>query len=85
MYIEKDTCTLCNLCTSRCNYDALNREDILNSKPGITCTLCGDCVGSCHAGSIKYKFLKLSPESSRNLYLFFTVSLHAVCLALGRI
>jgi ferredoxin len=85
MYIEKDTCTLCSLCTSKCNYDALNREDILNAKPGITCTLCGDCVGSCHASSIKYRFLKLSPENSRKLYLFLTVSLHAVFLALGRI
>ncbi|MFZ5939243.1 MAG: 4Fe-4S binding protein [Bacteroidota bacterium] len=80
-----DSCTSCMRCTSTCRYDALNREDILARKPGITCTLCGDCVSSCHAGSLRYRFLKLSPAKSRNLYLFITVSLHAICLAMGRI
>ncbi|MCF8378029.1 MAG: 4Fe-4S binding protein [Bacteroidales bacterium] len=85
MYIDSTSCTLCNLCTSSCNYDALNREDIKSGKPGISCTLCGDCVSSCHASSIKYKFFKMKPESARGLYLFLTISLHAVFLALGRI
>ena len=40
---------------------------------------------ACRDNSIKYKYLKLSPEASRNLYLFFTISLHAVFLALARI
>lgn len=85
MYIDKNLCTLCNKCSSVCNYDALNIEDIKAGKPGITCTLCGDCISSCHTGAIKYKFLKMSPDSARRLYLFLTISLHAVFLALGRI
>lgn len=85
MYIDKKSCTLCNLCTSTCNYDALNRINIEAGKPDITCTLCGDCISSCHAGSIRYKFFKMKPEPARKLYLFLTISLYAVFLALGRI
>ena len=85
MYIDTSTCTLCNICTSHCRYDALNRTDIEKGRPDITCTLCGDCLPTCHAGSIKYKFLKMDPEKARNLYLVLTVSLHAIFLALGRI
>jgi polyferredoxin len=84
MYIDQ-SCTLCMNCTKFCKYDALNPLDIKNSKPSITCTLCGDCLAGCHHNSIKYKFLKMSPEHARNLYLILTVSLHAVCLALARI
>ncbi|MCF8226867.1 MAG: 4Fe-4S binding protein [Bacteroidales bacterium] len=85
MYIDRQSCTLCNVCSSHCRYDALNRGDIESGKPGITCTLCGDCVSSCHAGSIKYRFFRMNPESSRRLYFFLTISAYAVFLALGRI
>jgi len=84
MYIDNQ-CDLCMKCTSYCKYDALNVQYIKNKKPGFNCTLCGDCVQSCPHGSIKYKFLKLSPQASRNLYLFLTISLHAVFLALAKI
>jgi len=84
MYIDK-SCTLCMNCTRYCKYDALNINDIKNSKPSITCTLCGDCLAGCHHNSIKYKFLKLKPEQARNLYLIMTISLHAACIALARI
>ena len=84
MYIDNN-CTNCMTCTRLCRYDALNRSDILNRKPGLTCTLCGDCVSSCHASSIKYKFLRLPPVTSRNLYLFITISLHAATMAIARI
>ncbi|MGC8824372.1 MAG: 4Fe-4S binding protein [Bacteroidales bacterium] len=80
-----DSCTLCMRCTTHCRYDALNPENIKNHKPGYTCTLCGDCLPSCHHQSIQYKFLWLNPTVARNLYLFLTVSLHAVFLALARI
>ncbi len=80
-----DSCTSCMRCTTDCRYDALNREDIEAHRPGITCTLCGDCISSCHAGSIEYRFFRLSPERARKLYLLLTVSLHAICLAMGRI
>jgi ferredoxin len=72
-------------CTSYCKYDALNRSDIEKGIPGLTCTLCGDCLAGCSHNSIKYRFLRLSPEASRNLWIVITVSLHGVFLALGRI
>jgi polyferredoxin len=85
MYIDNHSCTDCMACARSCKYDALNPTDITARKPGITCTLCGDCVSSCHAGSIKYKFLRLSPVAARNLYLLITISLHASTIALARI
>jgi len=84
MYIDK-SCTLCMNCTKFCKYDALNIQDIKNAKPSYTCTLCGDCLAGCHNSSIKYKFLRMQPEHSRQLYLILTISLHAACLALARI
>ena len=84
MYIDT-SCSLCMKCTSFCKYDALNQQDIKNKKPSFSCTLCGDCLAACRDHSIKYKYLKMSPAASRNLYLFFTISLHAIFLALARI
>lgn len=84
MYIDS-SCTLCMRCSSYCKYDALNPEDIRSGKPGVTCTYCGDCLASCHESSIKYKFFRMRPESARRVYLFLTVSFHAIFLALGRI
>jgi ferredoxin-type protein NapH len=84
MYIDSN-CSLCMKCTSFCKYDALNPQDIKNKKPSFSCTLCGDCLAACRDNSIKYKYLKLSPAASRNLYLFFTISLHAVFMAVARI
>lgn len=85
MSIDDSSCTDCMACTRHCKYDALNRSDIQKRKPGLSCTLCGDCVSSCHSNSIKYRFLKLSPEAARRLYLFITISLHATTMALARI
>lgn len=84
MYIDSN-CDLCMKCTSYCKYDALNLQDIKNKKPGFNCTLCGDCLTACRHSSIKYKFFRLSPQTSRNLYLFLTISLHAAFLALAKI
>jgi NAD-dependent dihydropyrimidine dehydrogenase PreA subunit len=80
-----DSCTLCMRCTMHCRYDALNVEQLRKGKPRYTCTLCGDCIPSCQHQSIQYKFLWLGPHAARNLYLFLTISLHAVFLALARI
>ena len=84
IYIDSN-CSLCMKCTGFCKYDALNPNDIRNKKPSFTCTLCGDCLAACRDNSIKYNYLKLGPTASRNLYLFFTISLHAAFLALARI
>jgi ferredoxin len=84
MYIN-ESCTDCMACMRFCKYDALNREDIQNRKPGLTCTYCGDCLASCKTDSIKYSFLSLSGSPARNAWIVVTVSLHAIFLALGRI
>ena len=84
MYIE-DSCTDCMACTKFCKYDALNKNDIMKRKPGLTCTYCGDCLVSCKTESIRYKFPGLSPRQARNAWIVLTISLHAVFLSLGRI
>lgn len=84
MYIDK-SCTLCMKCTMFCKYDALDISDVKKGKPAYGCTLCGDCLAGCHHDSIKYKYLGLSPENARNLYLILTITLHASCIALARI
>lgn len=84
MYID-NSCNLCMRCISYCKYDALNVLDVRNKKPGFTCTLCGDCLAACKDYSIKYRYFNLKPENARMLYLFLTISLHAVFLALARI
>ncbi len=84
LYIDS-SCTLCMKCTSFCKFDALNIKDIKNKKPDFSCTLCGDCLAACRDNSIKYRFLKLNPETARKLYLFLTISMHAIFLAMGRL
>jgi len=84
MYID-NSCNLCMKCTSLCKYDALNIQDVHNKKPGFTCTFCGDCLSSCKDNSIKYRFFNMNSDNARRLYLFVTISLHAVFLALARI
>lgn len=84
LYIDS-SCTLCMKCTSFCKFDALNPKDIRNKKPDFSCTLCGDCLAACRDNSIKYRFLKLKPETARKLYLLLTISSHAVFLAMARI
>ncbi len=84
VYIDS-SCTLCMKCTSYCKYDALNAEDLKSGTPSVTCTYCGDCLQACQVSSIKYRFFNMKPQNARRLYLFLTVSLHAIFLALGRI
>lgn len=84
MYIDKN-CTLCMKCVNYCKYDSLDQADIRKGIPSPGCTLCGDCLAGCRHDAIKYRFLKLSPVQSRNLYLVLTITLHASCIALARI
>jgi polyferredoxin len=84
LYID-DNCNLCMKCTSFCKYDALNPANVKNKKPNYSCTLCGDCLSACRDNSIKYRFYGLKPQNARLLYLFLTISIHAVFLALARI
>ncbi len=81
----QESCTFCMRCTSHCRYDALNLKALQKRKPDYTCTLCGDCISSCNHQSIQFNFFSLSPNAARNLYLFLTVTLHGIFLALARI
>lgn len=83
--IDSGSCTSCMACTPTCKYDALNKDHILERRPGSTCTLCGDCLSSCHSGSIHYHFPGLKAERARMLYLVLTITLHAASMALARI
>lgn len=83
--IIDSSCNLCMKCTSYCKYDALNFKDVKNKKPDYSCTLCGDCLAACKDNAIKYRFLAMKPEKARFLYLFLTISIHAIFLALARI
>jgi polyferredoxin len=79
------SCTECMRCSFVCRYNALDKKNIENRKPGLTCTLCGDCIEVCQYNSISYKFLKLSPENSKALFIIIIVSLHAATMVLARI
>jgi len=78
-------CTACNACVRACRYDALKFNSIQNDKPGISCTLCGDCIGSCKEKLISYKFLKLSHDNARTLFIVLAVSMHTVFMAVARL
>jgi len=84
IYIDNN-CDSCLACSSKCKYDALSIQNIGNKKPGITCSLCGDCIPVCKSNCIKYKFFNLQPAKARNLYLFLTISIYSIFLAMGRI
>ena len=78
-------CTYCYSCTRVCRYDALTDKNLKEKKPGITCTLCGDCITSCHDSLLGYKFPGLNRTASRHLYLFLTISIHSIFMALAKI
>lgn len=78
------TCSFCMACSEVCRYDALSLADITLKKPDQTCTLCGDCLSVCHTNAIHYKLFKFNPVISRKIYLFLTVSLHSIFLALAK-
>jgi NAD-dependent dihydropyrimidine dehydrogenase PreA subunit len=80
-----DTCNDCGACGFACRYEALTVGDIQNRKPGITCTLCGDCINRCSENSIEYRFVNLSPQWARALFLVIVISLHAAFMGLARI
>ena len=84
MYIDT-SCTQCGLCSSVCNYDALTGQDLEKGRPGISCTYCGDCLSACHNNSIKYKLFNMKPMQARRVFLFLTVSVHAIFMALAKI
>ncbi len=83
--LREDSCTDCGACSLKCRYGALRPEDIERKRPGLTCTLCGDCLSGCPGKSIEYRFLGLSPQAARALFLVLVVSAHAVFLGVARI
>ncbi|MCF6334305.1 MAG: 4Fe-4S binding protein [Spirochaetales bacterium] len=82
--IDSD-CSNCMGCSNICKYDALSVKDLKSGRAGFNCTLCGDCISSCSSNLIYYKFLKLSPESSRYLFIILISAVHASFLGIARI
>lgn len=78
-------CDECGACRLACRYNALTESDIRNRRPGISCTLCGDCLPSCGKTALEYRFLGLSPDTARSVFIILVVSLHAVFLGVARI
>jgi len=79
------SCTGCKACFRACRYDALSEEDLERGRPALSCTLCGDCVTSCRSLSIRYRFVALSGDRARALFIVLVSALHAVFLGLARI
>jgi len=79
-----DTCTDCGVCTLACRYNALDTTDIENRYPAISCTLCGDCLTRCKENSIEYRFLGLSPQNARTVFIVMAASIHAAFIGLAR-
>jgi polyferredoxin len=80
-----DGCSECGACSSPCRYDALGPEDIRRRRPASSCTLCGDCLSRCRDGRLGYRFLGLSPEAARALFVVLVVAGHASFLGVARI
>ncbi len=78
-------CNRCMRCVAVCRYNALGRKALARGKPFFTCTLCGDCLSSCSKNFISYTLLGLKYNKVRNGYLFLSISLHAIFLALARV
>ncbi len=78
-------CDVCGRCARVCRYGALQPQDLLRREPGLSCTLCGDCIHSCRDGRLTSTFARLSPATSRNLFITLIATLHAVFLATARI
>ena len=78
-------CTHCMLCSKICRYAALEREDLLKGKPGITCTLCGDCISSCRNSHITYNYAGISSLNTRAAFVSLIIIIHTIFLAVARI
>lgn len=78
-------CSTCMACIRHCKYNALTSEHLYKREVGAGCTLCGDCVSSCTSGAIEYRFFTLRASTAYDLYLFLTISVHVIFLAMGRI
>lgn len=79
------SCTRCKACIRTCRYGALSEEDLERGRPAISCTLCGDCLASCRCVSIRYRFIALSGDHARALFIVLVSALHSVFLGLARI
>ncbi len=79
-----DGCNQCFKCSGVCRYDALNREHVLEKKPGLSCTLCGDCVGICPDSQLHYTLAGRAVQAARPAFIVLAAALHAVFLGVAR-
>jgi polyferredoxin len=76
-------CTDCMACTTACRYDALGKAEVTARRPGLSCTLCGDCLSKCRHDSIGYRFLGLSPDASRRLFIVTASIMHTLFIGIA--
>lgn len=82
--IDRSTCDQCMLCTTRCRYDALSREDLQSGQAGWNCTLCGDCLSSCAKRSIRARS-SFGNQEAWPAYQAVVIGLHAAFIGLARL
>lgn len=83
--IDPNQCTHCMACTRTCQYDALQKENILQGKTGDSCTYCGDCLSACRHGALGYHIFGLQPLQAEKLWLCTTIIFFTCFLMIARI
>ena len=57
--IDKDACTLCGTCVTRCPCFRKKGEEILTRADEATCNLCGHCIALCPEDAITHQLLDM--------------------------
>lgn len=83
--IDKDACTSCGACISKCRYGALSKARIEKGVPGINCSYCGDCMTACRHNAIRYYWGNLTSARAEKLWLIIVITLQACFLAVARV
>ena len=83
--IDKNACTSCGACISKCRYGALSKEQIKKGSLGINCSYCGDCMATCRHNALKYSFLNMDASRSEKLWLIIVITLQACFMVVARV
>jgi Na+-translocating ferredoxin:NAD+ oxidoreductase subunit B len=69
--VDRELCTECDTCRSRCPMDALRSEDGATAVDLDRCIGCGACVGTCPSGALRLRAKgpeTVPPKDLRSLY-----------------